>query len=180
MKELPCTITIAGIKHSGKSTLGKRLAQKCNAQFYDTDDVLAAEQGKTVREIFRELGAEKFRRLEADVILRLAQSECRKVISLGGGAVTNDFISEQCWEQLGIKIMVDVSDEVAEKRVFANGIPAYLEKYSDPVTALREINLQRRKAMRKRYQAVYEADGNLTPEQQADRFHSFLEQKEIL
>ena len=72
------------------------------------------------------------------------------------------------------------SDEVAEKRVFANGIPAYLEKYSDPVTALREINLQRRKAMRERCQAVYEADGNLTPEQQADRFHSFLEQKEIL
>lgn len=180
MSDMFRTVTLAGIKHSGKSTLGRLLAERCGADFYDIDDVLSEEHHMTTRELFRSVGEEKFRSLEAQAVSKIAALDGRKVISLGGGAVTNSFITEDVWQKLGTKVMIDVSDEIAEKRVFANGVPAYLEKYSDPVGALKEINSARRTEMKKRCQLVYTADGNLTAEEQSVRFHTFLEQKDIL
>lgn len=180
MKTVSRTIVLAGIKHSGKSTLGRLLAQRCGAEFYDIDDVLAAEHGQSVRELFRAVGQEKFRELEAQTVRKTAEIKGGKVISLGGGAVTNTFITEDIWQELGVKVMIDVSDEVAEKRVFANGVPAYLEKYADPRAALKEINAVRRQEMIKKCDVVYNADASFSAEEQAERFYTFLEQKDIL
>ena len=73
------SIVLAGIKHCGKSTLGALLARRYGVAFIDTDRELEerfrAESGRALatREIFRELGAEKFRKFEATVIGALAK-----------------------------------------------------------------------------------------------------------
>ena len=75
------SIVLAGIKHCGKSTLGALLARRYGVEFIDTDRELEerfrAESGRELvtREIFRELGAEKFRKFEAAVIGALAKEE---------------------------------------------------------------------------------------------------------
>ena len=180
MNSFPQTITIAGIKHSGKSTLGRRLAAAKGFAFYDVDEVLAEKYNKSVRDLFRSIGEEEFRKIEAQTARELAEKDENKVISLGGGAVNDCFFALELQNLLGRIIMVDVSDETAEKRVFANGVPAYLEKYSDPQAALKEINDSRRAKMRQVCSVIYTACDNLSPEEQAERFFNFLEQKDAL
>lgn len=180
MATLPHTVTLAGIKHSGKSTLGRRLAERMGYAFYDVDEVISQKYNTGVRELFRSIGEEKFRSLEAEEEKLLALKSENKVISLGGGAVNSKFFDLALQDILGTLVMIDIPDDVAEKRVFAKGVPAYLEKYTDPKAALKEINNARRSAMREVCQAVYLSDSTLTPNKQAERFFTFLEQKELL
>ena len=174
------TITLSGIKHSGKSTLGRLLAERIDAAFYDVDEVIAEKYGQSVRELFRSIGEDEFRRIEAEIEKELSARDENKIISLGGGAVSSRFFDETLQKSLGMIIMVDIPDETAEERVFANGVPAYLEKYSDPKDALKKINAGRRKKMREVCSLLYVADETLSPEEQAEKFHLFLEQKDIL
>ncbi|MBQ1794978.1 MAG: shikimate kinase, partial [Treponema sp.] len=48
------TIALMGIKHCGKSTQGKILAKKMGSDFYDTDEVIAEQTGKSPRQIYTE------------------------------------------------------------------------------------------------------------------------------
>lgn len=174
------TITLSGIKHSGKSTLGRLLAERIDAAFYDVDEVIAEKYGQSVRELFRSIGEDEFRRIEAETEKELSERDENKVISLGGGAVSSRFFDDELKKSLGVIVMVDIPDGTAEKRVFANGVPAYLEKYSDPREALKKINAGRREKMREVCDELYIADETLSPEEQAEKFYSFLEKKDIL
>ena len=62
-----------GIKHCGKSTQGKILAKKMGAQFYDTDDVITEQTGKTPRQIYTESGEEGFKTAEKNACQFVAE-----------------------------------------------------------------------------------------------------------
>ena len=173
-------ITLAGVKHCGKSTLGRKLAAKCGFAFYDADDELEKLHGRNTRELFKAVGEEEFRRLEAEMLAILSEKEESKVVSLGGGAVTNKFVTSDTWQKLFPVVMIDIDDITAARRVFARGVPAYLEKYSDPEQMLKEINGERRKVMQKFSKAVYQADNRLSADEQAERFEQFLKDEGIL
>ena len=81
-------VVLTGFMGCGKSSLGRRLAEKMAVAFYDTDDLVEQEEGMTVSEIFAQKGEAYFRRAESGVIARLAKRR-GAVISLGGGAVKN-------------------------------------------------------------------------------------------
>ena len=96
-----------GIKHCGKSTLGRLIASASGVPFTDTDEELEKEffrrEGKKAacRTIFREYGEEYFRKLEADVIRSLSDGKLR-VIALGGGVSgAGDFLADACQKELG-------------------------------------------------------------------------------
>ena len=78
---------LVGMMGSGKSTVGKMLANILHDCFFDTDAIIEiAALGKTVSEIFAEDGDEAFRDIESSVLSELAAyKNC--VISTGGGAV---------------------------------------------------------------------------------------------
>ena len=71
---------------SGKSTVGRIVAERLAREFIDTDRVIVERYGE-IRKIFEQHGEEYFRRLESEVIRELASLN-GKVISTGGGAVT--------------------------------------------------------------------------------------------
>ncbi|MBO7088500.1 MAG: shikimate kinase, partial [Lentisphaeria bacterium] len=52
------------MKHCGKSFLGRALADALGVPFFDTDDLLKADAGKPVRQLYREVGEKRFRELE--------------------------------------------------------------------------------------------------------------------
>lgn len=81
-------LVLIGMPGSGKSTVGKRLAELYGRKFIDTDLLIEERAGKKITEIFKECAEAGFRRLESEIIKETA-SENGAVIATGGGAVLN-------------------------------------------------------------------------------------------
>ena len=79
-------IALTGFMGSGKSTVGPLVARQLGWKFVDADDVIAAEAGSTIPEIFAREGEVAFRERERSTIARLA-GEDALVLALGGGAI---------------------------------------------------------------------------------------------
>ena len=78
-------IYLIGFMGSGKSTIGKMLAQHLQLAFYDMDTLIEAKTQKTINEIFTEEGENAFRLIEKDVLHTTRQLE-KAIIATGGGA----------------------------------------------------------------------------------------------
>jgi shikimate kinase len=78
-----------GYRGCGKTTLGRKLADRWWIKFVDTDELIVAKAGKTIREIFESDGEAKFRELEVDAV-REACGRSDHIIALGGGAVLRE------------------------------------------------------------------------------------------
>ncbi|MCC6422417.1 MAG: shikimate kinase [Phycisphaerales bacterium] len=83
------SILLVGYRGSGKTTIGKKLADRLWQPFVDTDDLIVRAAGKSIKEIFAESGEEAFRDLESNA-LQQALALKDHVISLGGGAVIRE------------------------------------------------------------------------------------------
>ncbi len=70
----------------GKSTWGLFLAEKLGRLYFDTDQILCANYGQKISEIYRRLGEGAFREKELE-ILKSLQGVSESIISVGGGAV---------------------------------------------------------------------------------------------
>jgi shikimate kinase len=78
-------IILIGPMGSGKTTIGKSLAQKLSLEFRDTDSVIEQRAQKTVSQIFIEDGEDAFRAIENEVLKEELQGN-DTVLALGGGA----------------------------------------------------------------------------------------------
>ncbi|MGH1399054.1 MAG: shikimate kinase [Alphaproteobacteria bacterium] len=86
-------IILAGMMGTGKSHIGKLLAERLSLPFYDSDKVIEERGGLTIPEIFELYGEARFRESETKTIIELlGQGAC--VIATGGGALTNDAVLE--------------------------------------------------------------------------------------
>jgi shikimate kinase len=108
---------LVGSPGAGKSSVGRRVAERLGVPFADSDALIESAAGMSVSDIFITLGEDEFRRLEADAVAR-ALEEHSGVLSLGGGAV----LREQTRQRLaGVRVVwlrVSVSD--AASRVGLN------------------------------------------------------------
>ena len=81
-------IVLIGMPGSGKSTVGRYLAEKMDREFFDCDEEIS-KLGESPAELIEKYGEEHFRRIESEVLSEL----CKKsgiVIATGGGAVTRE------------------------------------------------------------------------------------------
>ena len=83
------SIVLIGARGSGKSTIGRRLADKLWQKFIDVDERIVAKAGKNIREIFEQDGEAEFRRLETEV-MREVMPLGEHVIALGGGTLMRE------------------------------------------------------------------------------------------
>ena len=83
-------ITLTGFMGSGKTTVGRILADALGCLFLDLDDLIVKKAGKTIPEIFAQDGEPAFRQLEARLLRQTVEkyAESTVVLALGGGAVT--------------------------------------------------------------------------------------------
>lgn len=70
----------------GKTHWGGQLSQKLQIPFFDLDAVIEEQEGKTITDIFAEMGEERFRLLEKEVLYLLTESHPTFVMACGGGA----------------------------------------------------------------------------------------------
>lgn len=81
-------IVLAGFMGTGKTAVGRLLAEKLGMAFVDMDDIIVERAGKSIPRIFAEDGEPHFRAMERRLVCDLA-SERGLVIGAGGGIVTN-------------------------------------------------------------------------------------------
>ena len=78
-----------GMRGSGKTTLGRAVAERLALPFADTDDLVEERAGKTIAEIVTGQGWEVFRNLESEVLEELCASPSM-VVATGGGIVLRE------------------------------------------------------------------------------------------
>jgi len=83
------SVVLVGFMGSGKSTVGPHLAQRMDRPFVDLDDLIEAEAGRSVTEIFSSEGEAGFREREARCLARALQRS-GSVVAVGGGAPMRD------------------------------------------------------------------------------------------
>lgn len=81
-------LVLIGLRGSGKSTVGRLLAQRLGWDFFDTDLMVQERTGISIREMFEKHGEAEFRKHESAAVLECA-ARSNAVIATGGGAILN-------------------------------------------------------------------------------------------
>jgi shikimate kinase len=81
------SIVLIGYRGCGKTSIGRKLADRLWQPFVDTDDVVVKKAGKSIADIFEQDGETRFRQIEAEAVKEVAQLQ-EHVIALGGGGAT--------------------------------------------------------------------------------------------
>lgn len=110
-------VVLVGAPGAGKSTVGRRLAKRWGVPFRDSDQIVEAEAGKSVSDIFVDEGESAFRARERDVIAR-SLDHLDGVLSLGGGAVLDADTRARLVEAPCVWLRVGVTE--AARRVGLN------------------------------------------------------------
>lgn len=82
-------IVLVGMMGVGKSTIGRVLAAELRRPLYDSDEMIEARTGRTVREIWKADGEPAFRALETETLIAALESDEPAVIAAAGGIVLN-------------------------------------------------------------------------------------------
>lgn len=101
---------------SGKTTVGRLLAEKLNRPFIDIDEEIEKTTNRSIAEIFREFGETEFRKHEKNLIQNIACLQPPAVIALGGGSLM-DGDSIDTVKTSGILIYLECSIDVLRKRL---------------------------------------------------------------
>ena len=141
-------IVLVGLMGAGKTSVGRRLAEKLGIPFVDADHEIEAAAGKPIKEIFADHGEAYFREGERRVIQRLIGNGAQ-VLATGGGAYMNEETRERI-QQHGISVWLRASLPILMKRV-AKRQDRPLLQADDPETVMRGL-------IEKRYPVYSQAD----------------------
>lgn len=108
-------IVLIGLMGSGKTTVGKLIAEKLKFNFIDTDELIEKQENKKISDIFAENGEEYFRKVEQDIVKTIAGQE-NQVISTGGGIVKN-IQNIQNLKENGVLFYLSASSSVLYERL---------------------------------------------------------------
>ncbi len=129
-------IVLTGFMGTGKSEVGRILAEKLYFDFIDSDSELEREQKMSITEIFKNYGETFFRDIESNMIERLSEME-GVVISTGGGVVLRENNIENL-KKKGVIVCLTASAETILRRVQqSNNRP--LLQVDNPLQKIKEL-----------------------------------------
>jgi shikimate kinase/3-dehydroquinate synthase len=146
-------IAITGFSAAGKSVVAQKVAERLNWTYIDTDDEIVRLSGKSIPEIFKQDGEDKFRQLERKVLRQACQKE-NAVIATGGGAIV-DPTNQKLLLETSVVICLEASPETIYQRLLhdtlysANPVVRPLLAGDNPLERIRRL-----KAKRQPYYAV--------------------------
>jgi len=134
------SIVLVGMPGSGKTSIGRRLAQHLGLDFVDADHEIETAAGMSIADIFAERGEPYFRAGEARVIARLLD-EGPKVIATGGGAFVNAD-TRALVRTRAVSVWLKAEIELLLRRVKRKNDRPLLQ-VGDPETVLRRLLAER-------------------------------------
>jgi shikimate kinase len=129
-------LVLVGFMGSGKSSVGREIARRCDLRFLDTDSVIRQKYGKSIPEIFAIHGESAFRDEEHQVLLRLRGAR-HLVIATGGGIVLQSR-NRLILRSIGPVIWLTADEEVIWDRVSRNPNRPLLHTV-DPRSTIRNL-----------------------------------------
>jgi len=134
------SIVLVGLMGAGKSTVGRRLAQRLGLMFKDADTEIEAAANLTIADIFAIYGEASFREGEERVIARLLR-QGPMVLATGGGAFMRETTRERIGEG-GISVWLKAELDVLMRRVKKRGTRPLLQT-DDPEDTMRRLMAMR-------------------------------------
>ncbi len=130
---------LIGMMGSGKTTVGRLLAQQLSYGFVDTDNIVVQAAGKSINQIFAESGEAAFRQLEGDVLAQVC-AYTKLTIATGGGII----LQRENWGYLhhGLIVWLDAPVELLYTRLLEDTTRPLLQDV-DPKGKLRSLLEQR-------------------------------------
>lgn len=111
-------IFLVGLPASGKTTIGRWLADKMNWAFMDIDESIVGESNKSIGAYFNDHGEEAFRIKETQ-ILRLSESQSRLIVACGGGTAAHSDNMKWMQEQ-GLTVFINTDLGTIQTRIYDN------------------------------------------------------------
>ena len=139
------SLVLVGMMGAGKSSIGRRLAQRLGMRFVDADTEIEAAAGMTIPEIFATYGESDFRSGEARVIARLLEEGGQNgglVLATGGGAFMNDG-TRAAVRAKGLSVWLKADFDVLMRRVKRRSTADRPMLQGDPAQRIRELIDQR-------------------------------------
>jgi shikimate kinase len=130
------SIVLVGLMGAGKTSVGRRLADRLSLPFVDADHEIEAAAGKSIPEIFADHGESYFREGEKRVIARLLENG-PQVLATGGGAYMNTETRDEIRNN-GISVWLKADFDVLMKRVAKRDNRPLLNN-DDPGTVMRNL-----------------------------------------
>jgi len=111
-------IFLIGYRCTGKTTIGKILAERTGRQFFDTDDELVKRAGETIKEMVEKKGWSAFRRLEREIVRGVCVNR-GQIVATGGGVVLDDE-NVSLMKANGTLVWLRASVETIAKRILSD------------------------------------------------------------
>lgn len=137
----PENLVLIGFMGSGKSAIGRVVAQRLRFRFIDTDALIVKQAGQPISAIFAERGEEHFRDLETEVLQSLRNLR-HTVIATGGGVVVMPR-NHAILRELGFVVWLTAREDVIFERVSRNSKRPLLQT-DDPRATIAEMLAVRR------------------------------------
>lgn len=129
-------LVLVGLMGAGKTSVGRRLAEKLEIPFVDADHEIEVAAGKTIPEIFADHGEDYFREGERRVIARLLENG-QQVLATGGGAFMNAETREKI-KNSSVSLWLKADLDVLLKRVAKRNDRPLLQT-DDPATIMKHL-----------------------------------------
>jgi len=168
-------VVITGFMCSGKTSVGKKLAEKLNFDFLDTDDLVENKVGMRITEIFEKYGEPYFRELETQIIKEVSEKD-KLVISTGGGVVLREENVNNLRKNGVIINLVAKPETIYERLKKQPGIRPLLNK-PNPLEEIKKL-LEYRERYYKNCDFRVETD-NLSVEEIVEKILNFLKTKKF-
>lgn len=131
------SIALIGFMGTGKTAVGKALAERLDKEFVELDSLIEQKAGKTIPEIFNQDGEVTFRELEIEVTREVAERK-NTVIACGGGVVLNEINIERLRKEC-IIVYLTASPRVILKRTLSNENERPLLEVSNKAQRIQEL-----------------------------------------
>ena len=154
-------LVLIGMMGSGKSTVGRRLAERLRRPFLDSDSAIEEQTGRTVAQIFADEGEPAFRGLETGVLTTMLDLDEPGVIAAAGGTVLEAENRERM-RQRGVVVWLRAEPSTLVKRVRTGTHRPLLDE--DPENTLRRLAAARESLYRGTAHEIVDVD-DVAPEQ---------------